>query len=44
VKTLSTLLPIFLTIQVVIAARGSLAFCALSPRNDSDYNNKNTTP
>ena len=32
----ATLLAFFLIIQVVIAARGSFA---LSPRNDSEYNN-----
>ena len=35
------LLIFFLIIQVVIAARGSFA---LSPRNDSEYKNKNKTP
>jgi hypothetical protein len=38
------LLAVFQIIQVVIAARGSLAFSALSPRNDGDYKKYNTTP
>jgi hypothetical protein len=39
--SLASLLIFFLIIQVVIAARGSFA---LSPRNDSEYKNKKTTP
>jgi hypothetical protein len=30
--------------QVVIAARGSLAFSSLFPRNDGDYKKYKTTP
>ena len=38
------LLMIFLIIQFVIAARGSLAAFPLFPRNDGDYNKNNNTP
>jgi hypothetical protein len=35
---------LFLIVQFVIAARGSLAAFPLSPRNDGDYKNYKKTP
>jgi hypothetical protein len=43
-KALSVLLRVSQIIQVVIAARGSLAISALFPRNVGDYKKYKTTP